>query len=199
MQAYSSKDSPRYRLQSGPRVPHIDQIRPDICITGQNWRWDGIYFEILNPSSLKEFGKSRKSGNNRSCVLRVSSAKQSILLTGDIEKSAEKKLVAAFDDVDDTLENKLASNILVAPHHGSNTSSTMNFIQKVAPEYVLYPTGYRNRYGFPKKRVTARYQREGIKEANTADTGAITFNTSANNISPPLFYRDKIRRFWHHL
>jgi len=162
----------------------------EICQAGHNWTWDGVLFEVLNPVSVKEYGKSRKSGNNRSCVLRVSTGTRSVLLTGDIEKRAEKKLLTRYPE-------KLISNILVAPHHGSNTSSSAAFIKQINPDYVLYPAGYRNRFGFPKPKVSARYKQQQVKEATTAKTGAISFIVDLDTLSGPHFHRDAVKRLWH--
>jgi beta-lactamase superfamily II metal-dependent hydrolase len=55
------------------------------CQTGQSWIWDGVLFEILSPHN-----KYKLTGNNASCVLKVSNKKHGILLTGDIEKETER-------------------------------------------------------------------------------------------------------------
>jgi len=129
------------------------------CLAGQQWLWDGILFEILAP-----FEDSRFSGNNRSCVLRISIGKKHILLTGDIEKKAERELVQSSKE-------KLVADILLAPHHGSATSSTPVFIDAVRPKYVIFSTGYLNRFGFPKPVVVNRYQQAGVRLINTAQCG----------------------------
>ncbi|HFD33384.1 MAG TPA: DNA internalization-related competence protein ComEC/Rec2 [Gammaproteobacteria bacterium] len=162
-----------------------------ICRAGEQWQWDNVHFKMLNPVSLKSFGKSRKAGNNLSCVLKVSIGKYSILLTGDIEKKAEKRLLKRVYD-------ELAVDVLVAPHHGSNTSSSKRFIKHVDPKFVLYPVGYRNRYGFPKEKVVQRYAQQGVKQISTAQAGAITFSIDASGVSDPDLYRQLNKRIWHH-
>ena len=84
--------------------------------------------------------------NNNSCVLKVAAGGKSILMTGDMGRVAEVKLIKAYG-------NDLKSDILVVPHHGSTTSSTRDFVNRVAPEFALFSVGYRNRYGFPKQKV----------------------------------------------
>ncbi|MGZ8903568.1 MAG: ComEC/Rec2 family competence protein, partial [Methylobacter sp.] len=78
----------------------------------------------------------------------------------------------------ETYGNNLKANILIAPHHGSNTSSTSRFLQAIQPEYVLIPAGYRNQFGHPHRDVLQRYQLIKAKWLNSADSGAITINVS---------------------
>lgn len=133
------------------------------CVAGTHWNWDNVEFTFLYP-----YLNSPATGNDKSCVLKISDGKQSVLLTGDIEKFAENKL----------LENdagNLSANILIAPHHGSKTSSQLAFIRAVAPQYVIYSTGYHNRYHFPHNTVIERYSTENILQLNTVDNGAIQF------------------------
>ncbi|MDX1824744.1 MAG: hypothetical protein R3354_08490, partial [Thiohalomonadales bacterium] len=85
---------------------------------------------------------------------------------------------------------------LVAPHHGSNTSSTAAFIRAVGPSYVLFPVGYRNRYGFPRSAVVERYAQAGVRMLDTASAGAIRFELGGEALQP-LRYRDSARRYWH--
>jgi competence protein ComEC len=91
-----------------------------------------------------------------------------------VEKSTESQLVKQ-------LGNKLKSNILVAPHHGSKTSSSWKFIMAVDPQYVLYPVGHQNRFKFPAKQVVERYKLLGAKQFSTAQCGAISFMFGAKH------------------
>ena len=90
----------------------------------------------------------------------------------------------------------LQADILVAPHHGSNTSSTTPFIQAVAPEYVLFPVGYRNRFHFPRQAVVQRYREQGVTMLDTATAGAISFQLGQGSLQPGRF-RLKAQRYWH--
>jgi competence protein ComEC len=166
----------------------------DYCNSGSSWKWDGVKFEIFHPgidSSLKN--------NNASCVLKVSivasnlremNSGNSILLTGDIEAEAEYEII-------EKQKQTISANIIIAPHHGSKTSSTDEFINIINPEYVLYPVGYRNRYHFPARSVSQRYQDHDVIEYSTSKFGAITFNLNASKIKKPELYRVSHRRFWH--
>ena len=134
------------------------KVKP--CVSGQHWRWDGVQFTMISP----EVGQVYQ-GNNSSCVLKVTAYGKSLLLTGDIEKKVEKKLVQE--------KKPVQAEVLVAPHHGSNTSSTQLFIRAVRPKYVLMSAGYKNRFHFPSSSVLARYHAAHVKVYNTAYQGAI--------------------------
>ncbi|MBF6648767.1 DNA internalization-related competence protein ComEC/Rec2 [Methylobacter sp. BlB1] len=134
---------------------------PVACAAGQSWHWDGVTFMMLSPR-LSGF----VSENDNSCVLRIQSDKGSVLLTGDIEAAAESWLVETYGE-------HLKTDVLIAAHHGSKTSSTSTFLQTVQPDYVLIPAGYRNQFGFPHQSVLKRYQDIEAKWLNVADQGAI--------------------------
>ena len=101
-------------------------------------------------------------------MLQVETQGGRLLIPGDVERAAERLLVDRYPD-------ELASDILVVPHHGSNTSSSQAFVAHTRPEFVLFPTGYRNRFGFPKAAVMERWERAGATAFNSAETGAIQF------------------------
>jgi len=152
------------------------------CNSGQTWQWDGVLFEILNPSENANF-----KGNNASCVLKVSTKKYSILLTGDIEKKAEKYLVK-------THKNKLDSTIMLSPHHGSKTSSTTAFLNAVSPDIVIISSGFKNRFNHPAKTITDRYNDHNIQSINTNCAGQIEIGL-ADEITISK-YRKKHQRFY---
>ncbi|MFQ5659873.1 MAG: DNA internalization-related competence protein ComEC/Rec2 [Gammaproteobacteria bacterium] len=164
----------------------IRQPQADACQAGQSWQWDGVLFEIVHPAA-----HSRLRGNNRSCVLRISQENRAVLLTGDIERPAEQQLVRRYAE-------QLHANVLVAPHHGSRTSSSVSFIETVNPDYVLFPVGYHNRYGFPKKDIIGRYRERRIKTLDTARSGAIEVRINSNGLTI-VKCREQLQRFWHTL
>ena len=142
---------------------------PVQCQAGQSWEWDNVLFEILWPMQ-NSFSK-----NNNSCVLKVSSKQGSFLLTGDIEAEAENGLIKKYAE-------KLKSDILIAPHHGSKTSSTLTFLKWVNPDIVLIPSGYRNRFSFPHKEVLQRYKVLNVSWMNTANDGALIVKMHNNSV-----------------
>lgn len=131
------------------------------CLVGQEWEWDQVTFEILAPSEDFDGGK-----NDQSCVLKITSHHGVILLTGDIEKPAERWLV-------ENMAEQLDSDILISPHHGSKTSSSLPFLHWVSPQTVLIPAGYKNKFHFPHQEVIERYQSIGASWMNTAEEGAV--------------------------
>jgi competence protein ComEC len=156
-----------------------------LCQAGQYWYWDDVHFQILHPPR-----NYQAKDNDRSCVLKITTIGGTILLSGDIEKRTEYHLVKQYP-ID------LKADILIVPHHGSKTSSTINFIKAVQPIIALFSAGYRNHFGYPKKEIVQRYRHNNIKVWNTAQTGAIQFQLSADGISPPILAREEMRRYWH--
>lgn len=156
-----------------------------LCQAGQYWRWDAVDFKILHPPA-----HYLANGNNRSCVLKIITAGGSLLLPGDIETAAESDLLKyAYSD--------LAANILIVPHHGSQTSSTEAFIQAVKPKIALFSVAYKNRSRLPKPEIVQRYHRYGIKTWTTASVGAIQFRLSASGISQPRLEKVARHRYWY--
>lgn len=153
------------------------------CRDGLSWQWDGVRFTILHP------GHTGGSDNNGSCVLKIDGP-YSVLLPGDIERQTEARLL----ELDRTM---LKSDVLIAPHHGSNTSSTPDFVAAVAPQVVVFPAGWHNRFRHPRPQVVARYTDCGAhaRVLMTGERGAITFDgdRQALVVRP---WRDEARHFW---
>lgn len=168
-------------LTSSPERTPIDGAEP--CRAGQTWEWDGVRFEILYPSDAS------LGGDNASCVLKVASAAGQALLPGDIETAAETALAA-------TQGAKLAADVLIAPHHGHRAPATAAFLNAARPRYVLFSTGYRNRFGYPRPDTVARYQTTGAVLLNTADEGALTFRFAIGHPLELESYRRRSRRYW---
>ena len=157
------------------------------CGEGQPWRWDGYEFKLLHPG-----GAWTPPGNDSSCVLQVRGPGGVILLAADIEAAGEAVLIGRYGD-------RLASDILVAPHHGSSTSSTPDFVQRVRPRFVLFPNGDRRRPRFPNRRVVDRYRASGARILDTVSQGAISFVLNADgSLSAPRAHRQYAARYWHH-
>lgn len=116
-----------------------------LCRRGQQWRWQGLEIAVLWPQ------QPGPGHNNDGCVLQIRDGARRTLLSADIERQAEQRLLA--------LEGEgLASTLLVSPHHGSRTSSTAPFVAAVAPRYVVHSAGFMNQWGFPRPEVVARYR-----------------------------------------
>ncbi len=158
------------------------------CVAGDSWQWDGVQFRFLHPRP----GAAWK-GNNASCVLKISNRAGSVLLTGDVEKRIERQLVERYAD-------ELHSDVVIAAHHGSRSSSTRAFVEATRPTFVVYSAGWANRYGFPAAEVSARWADIGTVGVNTADHGSIRLAFGADGrIRDPIGHRtSNWRRFWHH-
>jgi competence protein ComEC len=135
------------------------------CHDGQAWEWDGVRFEMLHPSDAAA-GKAFQHDNERSCVLRVSTGAHSVLLAADIEEATERRLLTLHSA-------ELPATVLIAPHHGSKSSSSQPFVGAVRPQYVVFTTGYRNRFGHPREEVVERYRTAGSSVLRSDIEGAI--------------------------
>lgn len=143
------------------------------CVAGQHWVWDGVMFEMLWPDPHYH----NQRDNNHSCVLRVCAGEHCALLPGDIEASAEKAMLRA------PWASHLKASILLAPHHGSQSSSTLAWARLVNAKNIIYSTGYMNMYHFPHPLVMVRYQALGAKSFNTADTGALKWRVTRQGMA----------------
>ncbi|MDE2428483.1 MAG: DNA internalization-related competence protein ComEC/Rec2 [Burkholderiales bacterium] len=157
------------------------------CMAGQHWEWDGVQFDILQPVGAS-YDSVKWKPNARSCVLRVATAKYVMLLPGDIEAVQEDEMIHSLGD-------RLHADVLLAPHHGSGTSSTPAFLQAVHPTLAVFQVGYLNRYHHPKAEVFQRYADFGVKRLRTDETGAITlqFGTSLQFSE----FRQQHARYWY--
>ena len=131
------------------------------CKGLQRWWWDGVLFTSLG---LTDF----TSPNNRSCVLLIDDGLQKVVIAGDIEFAAEQQLLQEYPSL---FAGKSA--IVVAPHHGSLTSSSTGFIAAVNPAQVVFTTSSPSRFNHPHPQVLARYQIRGICAYNTGSEGSL--------------------------
>lgn len=154
------------------------------CLQGQSWEWDDVQFEIFHPA-VNQSG----TRNDLSCVLKITSPYGRILLTGDIERRAEIELVRKY-------AQQLSADIIVAPHHGSRSSSSTAFIQQVSPQFVLFASGYQNRYNFPATDVVARYHKLGSQSHQTGTQGALQIKLDPQLNLTPASWRGQQRRIW---
>ena len=144
------------------------------CDTRDNWHWDGIDFDILHPTK-DDYAEENRKTNDLGCVLKIIAPGGTVLMTADIEKKSETELIER--NVNDP--EALKADVLVAPHHGSKTSSTDAFLNAVKPKIALIPVGYRNRFRHPHPDVMARYAERGIKVYRTDQAGALTIKLGA--------------------
>ncbi len=156
------------------------------CVAGQRWVWSGVTFEMLHPARQPSARSMRD--NARSCVLRVTAGGHAVLIPADVEADSERALLAGGAD--------LSADVLVAPHHGSRTSSTAAFVAAVRPAYVVVTAGYRNRFGHPHPDVVARYAAAGTTLMPTFRDGAVSFSLDGGPVRMEPWY-PRHARYWH--
>jgi competence protein ComEC len=139
---------------------------------------NGVRFQALYPpvDFLRRKGEDTwRTKNNNSLVLKVSFQNVSFLLPGDIEAEAERELTSLACTT-------LKSNVLLAPHHGSQNSSTNGFLKCVRPDIAVMPAGWKNIFGFPHQNTLKRYQAQGCRIFRTDRHGAITITTDGTDV-----------------
>ncbi len=156
IQAFSYRN---LRQHIDPKEPQIDILYPPVGFMEKRpvdaWRTDE---------------------NNNSLVLKITQGDVSFLFPGDIGEASEKELVELAGD-------RLASTVLVAPHHGSRTSSSRAFLQTVNPEVIVISAGWKNRFHFPHPSVMKRYKEIGARIYRTDLDGAIRMETDGRNLA----------------
>lgn len=156
-----------------------------LCQPTMKWRWDGVTFQFLT-RGLANFTDT----NDTSCVLKVSNGHHSLLLPGDLEAKGERALTQVYGEL-------LKTDLLIAGHHGSKTSSSQKWLDYTRPHYTLFATGYLNRYRFPNKDIVVRYQQRGIKTWSTSDCGMIRWILPiTKKMQEPMCYRLKYPHPW---
>lgn len=148
---------------------HVETIQ-----AGDMIRFGEVEVRVLWPPS-----ETSKSANNDSVVLRIRFGERSILLTGDIEKSAEGSLIAS--------EQELRADVVKVPHHGSKTSSTENFVRATKPAFAIVSAGRNSMFGHPHKEVVDRWRANGATVLTTGDAGTITVTTDGKDLSVKRF------------
>ncbi len=139
------------------------------CHGYPDWRWDGVDFRFIG-------ARPQAAGStNASCVLLVAGLHR-LLLPGDIESARESELIASH-------AADLEAEILLAPHHGSGTSSSRAFVDAVKPRYVVYTMARANPWGFPQDAVRQRYQAVSARELRSDRDGAISIVSANDGLS----------------
>ncbi|MBL4820954.1 MAG: DNA internalization-related competence protein ComEC/Rec2 [Gammaproteobacteria bacterium] len=168
-------------------IPESDPlVNAQPCRAGQKWSWDRVRFNILHPEN-----PSGLSANNGSCVLQIQMGGHSILLPGDIEAPMEQRLLRQT-------KATLAGDILVAAHHGSNTSSTARLVNALQPQVVIFSAGYRSQFGHPTEAVQSRFRGIGSRLFNTSAAGMISVYLEQGIAQARVeLYREQRPKYWH--
>lgn len=154
------------------------------CHQREDFYFDGVRFHYF---ALQKAANT--SDNNQSCVLAIELGETRVLISGDIESQRESELIQQDAD-------RLASEVLIAPHHGSSTSSSVEFVQAVSAATVIFTSGYFNRWNFPRAEVVNRYLQSGARVINTAESGQVRIRcdevscktTESRKQSPRIWY-----------
>ena len=153
------------------------------CLPAASWRTAEARFTVLHPSPGLPY-----LGNDSSCVISVETGSGRILLSGDISRAIEQRL----------LQQGLGSHdFLVVAHHGSRSSSAEAFVRRVAPAAALVSAGHGNRFGFPHESVRQAFARDGIPLYSTADCGAIRIRIGRDGEPKLSSARRELRAIWH--
>lgn len=156
-----------------------------LCLAGNHISWNQLSFNILWPKKLVNYAQ-----NKDSCVIQITDGRFSVLLTGDLERTQEYQLIEQYGV-------KLSSTFLQVPHHGSMSSSSYAFINRVKPKSALVSTSRYNAWNLPADKITLRYHELNIDYHVTARTGQISlfFNKLTWNIKT---MREQVRPRWYH-
>lgn len=155
------------------------------CYSGIQWRWQGLTFKALWPPRGMP-----GEGNNQSCVVAVTDGRWRVLLTGDIEREAELKLVAGQ-------RSALKADLLQVPHHGSRTSSTPPLLRAVAPTAAVASAARYSAWRLPAAKVMARYAENQIIWRDTALSGQLSAQFFVDSWHL-LGMREQIMNRWYH-
>jgi competence protein ComEC len=154
------------------------------CMAGQDWAWDGVQFRTLRPPAPVTV-----HGNDAGCVLLVTGKSGRLLLPADTSAKVEGDIAQAVPPGPPL--------VLVAPHHGSKTSSSLAYLEALHPAFAVASTGYLNGFHHPAPEVVARYRKLRIPLLNTPHTGALRIAFPA--AAPPhvaSMERARQARYW---
>ncbi|WP_395024277.1 DNA internalization-related competence protein ComEC/Rec2 [Comamonas odontotermitis] len=171
------------------------------CAAGHSWSWDGVQFEVLHPDGplpADERIARQRSGNSRSCVLRIQAQSYqghaaAALLLGDLEKQQEQLLVQRGA--------VLRADLMLVPHHGSNTSSSLPLLAAVGASRAVAQTGYRNRFRHPAAPVVRRYAEQRIRFHSTVECGAASWQSTwpvalqCQRQTRPRYWQHRVHQF----
>lgn len=133
--------------------------------------------EIINEKGLEVKILSPKNSNyselnNYSVVIKIVFGNTSFLFMGDAEKVVENEILS-----------EVSADVVKVGHHGSDTSSSRDFVESVGAKYAVIMSGVDNQYDLPSDEVVSRWENSGAKVYNTSVNGNIVMVSDGNNIS----------------
>ena len=156
----------------GPQTPFETPTHLATIQAGDVMRIGNVDVTVLWPPA-----EGGGSDNNNSVVLRIEFGERTILMTGDIEKAAERSLGG----------QDLKADVVKVPHHGSKTSSTDGFVLATKPIFAIISVGRNSLFGHPHDEVVQRWQSNGATVLTTGDYGTITITTDGKNLDLKTF------------
>ena len=132
---------------------------------------ESIMLQILSPNK-----DGYLNPNNYSSIMRLVVGNNAFLFTGDAEEIVETEVIRTGAE--------LKSDVLKAPHHGSKTSSSEPFLEKVAPTYIVVTSGLGNDHNLPSPEILERYSNIGAKTLLTEEMGSIVFAANGKEVIP---------------
>ncbi|MCQ1057307.1 DNA internalization-related competence protein ComEC/Rec2 [Photobacterium sp. ZSDE20] len=161
------------------------------CVRGEKWQWYSLRFRVLWPPK-----QVARAANPHSCVVEVKQGvggsmanDTSLLLTGDIDAISELLLAR--------LEPNLSPDILLVPHHGSRSSSTvtwldqMGWFDRMDPKYALVSVARFNPWGLPSSDVQQRYLDRGVNWLSTAELGQVSLHINGEEVDVVRYRQDR--------
>lgn len=136
--------------------------------------FSGVRLDFFNPAHRIREGTG-SSGNNDSVVLKLSYGEVDFLFCSDIEHGAEKDMVRVY-------RHELNSKVIKVPHHGSESSSSWNFLNRVKPDIAVVSVGSKGRKGYPDSITLRNYERIGSRVYRTDRDGAITISSDGKSL-----------------
>lgn len=159
--------------RSGTRTVYLTDRSPPMVV-------EGVRVTCLHPEAPPKGFTGSGSVNNNSLVLGLAYGNHRFLLTGDIMKKAEARLVSDAGEA-------LKADVMVIPHHGSRSSSTRAFLTRVHPSIGVISAGQANRYGLPHTEVVKRYTQAQCTLYGTHRNGAVTIESDGTALSVSTF------------
>ncbi|GGK68883.1 DNA internalization-related competence protein ComEC/Rec2 [Amphritea balenae] len=158
------------------------KYKADACASGDFWRWDGVEFKYIQPAT-----PWKDDENNRSCVLLVKNDRCSLIIPGDSDSGVESQVLLQYPRIEATW--------LVAGHHGSRFSTSVEWLQALKPESVIFSAGAGNRYGHPAHQVKSRLTGLSLSWLITFESGALILASTKNGCLTRE-YRAMKKRYW---
>lgn len=161
-----SEDSENY--QEFLKIVKEKKIKVNLLEAGQRVNIEkNLYFDVLWPTSYKTI--SENPLNNNSLVCKMNYLNFSMIFTGDIERIAEQEILKLYRDNLELLD----ATVLKVAHHGSKTSSSIDFLKAIKPKVAFIGVGKNNRFGHPNREVIDRLESLGVGIYRTDENGEI--------------------------